>query len=532
MFALEVNFLTGRFVATAHDDRSAPEWPPHPARLYSALVAAHYAAPEQPPAERSALEWLERLEPPWIRCSDCAPREVVSVFVPVNDPTKEIGAKRVLPGILPKHADRKPRTFPSVTPEVPQVLYLWPEVEAPSATTRALDDICERAVRLGHSSSLVSVRVVQAPAQAAVAPKDAPEEARPAEGRDGVGSGEWTMRTEAKFPGDWMPVPDGPVRFRVVRAGQLRRLEDAYARHQEIEPRVMPASTREYARAGEPNPSEPSCPVWEGDWIVLRRTRGPVLPLTTGPALARQIRRVLIRYADEPVNEVISGHLADGAVSQRAHLAVVPLPFVGADHADGRILGVALVLPRSAAQEERTAAYRALAAWEDDVRGDAEEAPELPVHLGAAGVLGLVRLDGLAVETTLRPATWCGPARRWASATPIALDRNPGDLRSRDPGKLRAATADAEASIRLGCARIGLPEPLVVVSPSVPLAGSRKARLFAGRGAESADQIPRVLTHAVLVFDKPVRGPILVGAGRYHGLGLFRPVRDHDEADD
>ena len=39
MFAIRVECLTGRYVATAYDDRSRAEWPPHPARLFSALVA-------------------------------------------------------------------------------------------------------------------------------------------------------------------------------------------------------------------------------------------------------------------------------------------------------------------------------------------------------------------------------------------------------------------------------------------------------------------------------------------------------------
>ncbi len=31
-------------------------------------------------------------------------------------------------------------------------------------------------------------------------------------------------------------------------------------------------------------------------------------------------------------------------------------------------------------------------------------------------------------------------------------------------------------------------------------------------------------SHAILIFDEPVRGPILIGAGRYRGYGLCRPL--------
>ena len=42
MLTLEVEFLLGRYAAADFRDREQPEWPPHPARLFSALVAAAY----------------------------------------------------------------------------------------------------------------------------------------------------------------------------------------------------------------------------------------------------------------------------------------------------------------------------------------------------------------------------------------------------------------------------------------------------------------------------------------------------------
>ena len=31
-------------------------------------------------------------------------------------------------------------------------------------------------------------------------------------------------------------------------------------------------------------------------------------------------------------------------------------------------------------------------------------------------------------------------------------------------------------------------------------------------------------SHAILIFDEPVRGPVTVGAGRFRGYGLCRPM--------
>src|SRR5437667_5923182 len=87
MFGLEVQLLTGRYVATAYHDRMAPEWPPHPARVFSALVATHFDEQGPDPAEREALYWLERQGAPLVTASAAGRRDVVRVFVPVNDLT-------------------------------------------------------------------------------------------------------------------------------------------------------------------------------------------------------------------------------------------------------------------------------------------------------------------------------------------------------------------------------------------------------------------------------------------------------------
>jgi CRISPR-associated protein Csb2 len=80
-----------------------------------------------------------------------------------------------------------------------------------------------------------------------------------------------------------------------------------------------------------------------------------------------------------------------------------------------------------------------------------------------------------------------------------------------------------EATIADSVERIGLPRPLVVVTmcvsphPGVSHQGEFPALKRKGGSA-------RRHTHAVLVFDRPVAGPLLVGAGRYRGYGLLRQL--------
>ena len=83
MFALGVRYLLDRAVATAWHDRERAEWPPHPDRLYLALVAA-FGERGEDPAEADALRWLERLPPPQLRVSseiDVGRREIVTAYV-------------------------------------------------------------------------------------------------------------------------------------------------------------------------------------------------------------------------------------------------------------------------------------------------------------------------------------------------------------------------------------------------------------------------------------------------------------------
>lgn len=549
--AIEVRFLTGRYIATAYNDRTQAEWPPHPARLFSALVATWAEAEDPSPEERAALAWLEAQSPPAIAASAAAAREVVTVFVPVNDAavTKDVdplheelraareevsrlrqagdskgadkaekaaaklqarlqsaiasaaavpakptpGTMRDAARVLPDNRVRQPRTFPSVGPEEPVATFLWHDADPSAPVRRALGELLPRVVRLGHSASLVALRLVD------------PAELAPT----------------------WLPDDEGEQPLRVVRTGQLEALEHAHALHREQEPRVLPFVVQRYTsrRPLDASPSTPS--VFSERWLVLRRVGGSDLPAQAGPALARSLRRALLSYAEEPIPELLSGHTPNGSPSQGDHLALVPLPFVGHEHASGHILGVALILPRAAGEAERRAVFRALDRWEDKERKDDEDTPTLTIQLGAAGELKVERAEWGTLARTLRETTWCRPAQRWLSATPVALDRHPGDLRSRDPRELAKAIESAEATIAAACRRIGLPEPVSIeVLPASPLAGSPKARAY--RPYPEAGSGPRrMLTHVALSFAEPVRGPLILGAGRYFGLGLFRPEDSH-----
>ena len=60
MFAIGVELLMRRAVMARWDNREEPEWPPHPDRVFMALIAA-WGENGEASAGLAALRWLEDL---------------------------------------------------------------------------------------------------------------------------------------------------------------------------------------------------------------------------------------------------------------------------------------------------------------------------------------------------------------------------------------------------------------------------------------------------------------------------------------
>ena len=551
-FAIEVNFLTGRYVATAYNDRRRSEWPPHPARLFSAMVAAWRDGERPDLNERRALEWIENQAAPGIAASRADPRSSVSHFVPVNDAsivsrtlqarrasevyglmdllrrelaasggkvtkdaarlrrklasrrnlsstvsrtgTTSVGSARAM---FPDGRGKQERRFPSVFPETPQVTYVWesrPDAEA----AVALDQLLERVTRLGHSSSLVSCRIAPTP----------PDPTQVVT-KDGTGS-----------------------RLRTVRPGQLAELERMYARHQGVRPRSLPFTAVRYREAT----ALPSDTVREpntcGDWIVFEFAHGSrSFPATRTVELATAMRAAILAYAQDPIPEAVTGHRPDGAPTVSPHVAIVPIPFVGSRHADGRVLGIAVSIPHGIDHVSRTAVYRAIGTWERTMQEGAGDRSEYPLKLtmGTRGAVHLRRIVGGSDLASLQPEVWSKNSHRWTSVTPVALPQHPGSLTKGAEGTRAKAWGRAETAVRLACTHVDLPEPAAVALSLDPwVAGARKTAHFPPfrqRGREE-QPVRRQLVHASMTFDHLVRGPLMIGAGRFFGLGLMRPVQE------
>lgn len=472
MFALAVEYLTGRAVATAFNDRERPEWPPHPARLFFALAAAMFeGSPDE--RERDFLEWLEQQDAPELAVGDADERFAPTTYVPVNDsrvprrPPARPGPNHL--GVLPERRPRQRRTFPSVSPEDPVAYFVWPHAEPTESFRHVAAQLVAKVAYLGHSSSLVRVRLCDDPPTSTHVPVD--------EGH-------------------------GDIVLRVPVEGQLSALEHAHNVYVTTGVRgALPCDFRAYRRVHEDGSPAVTGSVF-GELVTLRRREGPSLPLEATEMVTAALREAAMTLSDQPVPETLSGHRADGAKSERPHVAFVALADVGHRHADGHLLGVAAVLPRDLAGEERRAVLRAL--------GRVER-----LTMGVAGTWSLERVTTDAVQRALRAETWVEPSRRWATVTPVELDAFPSE-----PYGL-----EAEEVVATACERIGLPRPHeVVVMPDSIVPGAPPWHRF-HRSRRPSSRPRRPLVHAVVTFSGPVRGPVILGAGRYRGLGLCRPIK-------
>ena len=121
MLAIEVEYLLGRAYASDFRDQDEPEWPPHPDRLFSALIAAHHDTfgTEQ---ERAALAWFQRLDPPEVSAGEPGFGNSVVNFVPTNYAGKS-GSSH------PDQRGKQPRTFPAQGPSSPVVHFIWRDAQ-------------------------------------------------------------------------------------------------------------------------------------------------------------------------------------------------------------------------------------------------------------------------------------------------------------------------------------------------------------------------------------------------------------------
>jgi len=482
----EIEYLTGVAFAGTGPDSDAPDWPPQPDRVFSALVAS-WAARGMKVEETQALEWLEAQEVPNIAASDMEPRLVATSFVPPNDPkTSQVGDV----GVMPAHRRRQPRLFPAARPHDRVVRLQWPEAIPQDTVLSALSALARDTAYVGHSASLTRCRFVC-----------------------------------VDFPAD---VPSLQPARRRIYPGRFAELQTAFKAGRRPRPGDAVVVQRRDQRT-------PYGSAFATHWLLLDHVAGEMPDIRAAGLVVRVIRDSLLTGyrrigLGDQIPEVVSGHGPDGRPSAKPHLAIVPLAFAGLPYSDGRVLGFALIPPRGGGLLEDAdflSALRAVAFRASEQGPHVLTVTSKPTTPDGNGFSIDLAVTSEAHRRSLDPAPYLGPARTFATVTPIVLDRHLKETGSDRDG-------EKTAQIIAACRNIGLPAPTaedVLTHKHPALEGPPSAWSSGTAPTWTRWRLPpflasRPLVHAVIRFPEPVEGPVLLGAGRYIGLGLCLAIEE------
>lgn len=490
-----------------HDGRyhGAGDWPPSPARLFQALVAAA-AMPELDDAKRSALAWLAKLPVPTIAAPAAHSGQNVNLFVPNNDLDAKGGDVRRIAEIRSATKRIRPRLFDATLP----LLYLW-RFDGDESRAKCICDIAGGLYQLGRGVDM------------AWAVGELVDETRAEEQLNEYPGAIYRPSQGGK--GQALDCPDGDS------------LESLIERHAANAQRF----TRINGKTQFANPPKPRFRVVTYNspatrvLFELRRTtaRGAPFapwPLNSAAALVQTLRDGACARLEKHFNgscvveKVLIGRNATEA-DKALRIRIIPLPSIGHVHADPGIRRVLVEVPPDCPIRADDVAW-GFAGMEVTAPALDEKTGEIlssPVELVKADDNSMLAHYGVAEERA---------ARLWRSVTPLALTED-AKRRRIDPAKLwEAAKGGKERAEEQQRACHAVTQALRHAGQLKKVAGVRvqrepydakgeRAETFASGTRFSKHQ----LWHAEIEFAAPIAGPLLLGDGRYLGLGLMAPVR-------
>lgn len=480
-----------------HDDRwhGVGDWPPSPMRLFQALVAG-VGLRGALAGHREALEWLEACDAPTIAVPLSTEALGFTNYVPNNDLDAVGGDPRRI-GEIRAGKTIKPRLFEVAAP----FLYLW-SFEPTADTKRHAGNIAAIAELLYQFGRGVDMAWATA---------------------EVLDEGEAEARLAA-HPGQiWRPSKGSAAGENELRCPQKGTLASLIGRYQDQRRRIVGGLLRQ--------PRQPvfrlvgyECPP---DRLLLDlkpragRDRFRPWPLAETATLATRARdRAVARLSREmpsdsaKIEQVLVGR---GSTEQdkASRVRILPLPSIGFTHTDPSIRRVLVERPPECPLRRDDLEW-ALAGLDlvshDTSTGEVFDDPECV--LAPADDHSMLRHYGIA--------SGCS-ARSWRTITPAALPVHRGT--GRRLGSERAANeANVAQAVRQALRHAGIATAVETIRV--------QREPFAGNGSLSAafaagTRFPASrLWHVEINFCTPIRGPIVIGDGRYCGLGLMHPLSE------
>ena len=494
---MRVNLLGDRWHGNA-------DWPPSPFRLFQALVAGAYGGRWHGEGNEqecdAAFSWLESLPPPVIGKPAKRDARSVQYYVPNNDLDAVGGDPRRTASI------RTPKLLRSMMFDAPpSFVFAW-RFEGDDASPKTLVCLCERLHTFGRGldAAYATARIAD-PAEIDRELSD--YSLRRCEPSEEVGGG------EAELP---CPEP-----------GSLRSLQRRFRDTQERLSDVV-VDGRRAIRFRQPVKARfrtvaygvpPARLVF--DLLELAET-GRLYPvrLELAAPLAVAVRDLTFTRLSSAMGRtaeferIILGRGYDDRLRQ-SRVRFIPLPSIGAKHTDPSIRRVLIELPPECPVEAT------------DLRW-ALAGQKLPALFSTRD--GEKPAVARLVESAGNDMLWQygiggKPCDRWRTVTPAVLPirlrpgRHAGSERREFEEMAALSIADAirHAQIGTSVAEVGI---------------QREPFMSRGKRADAFDrnrfEVAR-LRHVELLLREPCSGPLLLGDGRWIGLGLLSPVRKSRE---
>ena len=502
--------LTLRF----HDGRyhGLPDWPPSPARLFQALVAGVARGAALEPADAEALEWLEKRDAPIVAAPKVMQGQGYLHYLPNNDLDAVGGDPRSMGKIRTAKKTIRPMLFDAGAP----LLYLWFFDSSDEMLAGHICTITERLYQLGRG-------VDMAWAQAEILDiKEAERRLnehggtlhRPTASNSGVlqacpGPGSLKSLIERyKAMGKRFrhEVKDEKIQYAFTQPPKPRFRQIAY----DSPPARLLYDLRDLAKTSEFQP-------WPLTGIVRLteavRDRAAERLAVALPAKAACIERVFGR-----VREL-------SAADKAQRIRIAPLPSIGHPNAESSIRRVLVEVPPNCPLpvDDLKWAFSGLHFGSDPETGEIRD-DSLPMLIEADDRR---MLDHYGVERNGKQTFYL-----WRTVTPAALPERAARRRIDSASRNETAKGARERLEEETRAAGAVRQALRHAGIETTVAAVRVQREpFRARGAR-AEAFARDtrfsrhrLWHVEVAFTESRDGPVLIGDGRYLGLGLMVPEK-------
>ena len=487
-----------------HDGRyhGAGDWPPAPARLFQALVAGAARGAKLADGDKAALEWLETLEAPLIATPIARMGQSFQSFVPNND-LDTVGGDLTKIGKIRTSKTIRPHIFDAETP----LLFIWRFNGGTlgEGHARTICKVAEQIYQLGRGvdmawawAELLDVGEVDARIA-----RHGGVVHRPSEGGGGKALLCPGARSLASLEDRYNA---NRTRFTYVKDGKkVRQIfsQPPKARFTTVAYNATPKHFLLELRAATHDESFVPWPFTKAaELVVALRDKAAGRLKTALPEEAGKIDRVLIgREATE----------ADKAARAR----ILPLPSIGHTHADHAIRRVLVEIPPNCSLRVEDMAWAFSGLEEiDTATGD------ILWNLVPSEDWGMCAHYGVGDSSE-------HDFRVWRTITPAAL---PVVRTGREAsgGKRVAGEANAARAVMQALRHAGVVVPVESIRVQREPFDHNGAR--AEKFAMPERFAARGLHHVEITFAQAVHGPLVIGNGRYLGLGLMSPQKDelHD----